>query len=171
MKKRNADRREIGVEQLARKFLSWMFPTVLTIRRLYRQLRRPVKIGVRVLVVENNKVLLVRHHGQMDWMLPGGLAGRGESLRTAAIREVREEANCTVVAERLLGIYSSRHEGMTLHTAVFVCRPVTTSHPNLNIETADARFWPINALPPTTGQVADRLVEYAAGAQGIDQGF
>jgi ADP-ribose pyrophosphatase YjhB (NUDIX family) len=159
------------MEQLARNLLSWIFPVALIIRRLYRQLRRPVKIGVRVIVVENNEVLLVRHHGQMVWMLPGGLAGRGESLRTAAIREVREEANCTVVAERLLGIYSSRHEGMTLHTAVFVCRPVTASHAYLNIETADARFWPINALPPTTGQVADRLAEYAAGAQGLDQGF
>jgi ADP-ribose pyrophosphatase YjhB (NUDIX family) len=159
------------MEQLARKLLSWMFPIALTIRQLYRQLRRPVKIGVRVIVVENNEVLLVRHHGQMNWMLPGGLAGRGESLRTAAIREVREEASCTVVAERLLGIYSSRHEGMTLHTAVFVCRPVSASHAHLNIETADARFWPINALPPTIGQVADRLAEYASGAQGLDRGF
>lgn len=159
------------MEQLTRKLLNSLFPLALALRRLYRQVRRPVKIGVRVIVVENNEVLLVRHHGQQDWMLPGGLAGRGESLRTAAIREVHEEARCTVVAERLLGIYSARHEGMTLHTAVFVCRPITASHAHLNLETADARFWPTDALPPTTGEVPERLAEYIAGAQGLDQGF
>lgn len=159
------------MEQRARRLLGWLFPIALTIRGLYRQLRRPLKIGVRAIVVDGDQVLLVRHHGQHVWMLPGGLAGRGESLRTAAIREVREEANCTVVAERLLGIYSSRHEGMTLHTAVFVCRPVTGAQVQLNIETADARFWPIDELPPTTGQIPERLAEYAAGAQGLDRGF
>jgi ADP-ribose pyrophosphatase YjhB (NUDIX family) len=138
---------------------------------MYRQIRRPIKLGVRVLAVNDNQVLLVRHHGQTDWMLPGGLVGRGESLRSAAIREVREETGCTAEAERLLGIYSSLHEGMTLHTAVFVCRVTTQPYVYLNMETADARFWPMDALPPTRGQVEQRLAEYAAGAQGLDSGL
>jgi ADP-ribose pyrophosphatase YjhB (NUDIX family) len=159
------------MEQLVRKVLGYLFPIALTVRRMYRQVRRPINIGVRVIVADNGQVLLVRHHGQTAWLLPGGLAGRGESLRAAAIREVREESGCTVVAERLLGMYSSLHEGMTLHTAVFVCRPLTASQAQLNIETADARFWPIDALPPTEGQVPERLAEYLAGAQGLDRGF
>ena len=156
---------------LALTVLSRVLPVVLWVRAGYRRLTRPIKIGVRALVVHDNQVLLIRQHGQAFWILPGGAAERGESLRTSAVREVREETGWTVEAVRLLGIYSCMHEGMTLHTVVYVCRPVTQAQLKLNIEVAEARFWPIDALPATEGMIEQRLAEYAADLFGVDEGF
>lgn len=155
--------------QLARAILSWVFPMVVVGRGIYRRIMQPVTVGVRALVVNKGRVLLVRQHGRELWVLPGGGAERGETLRDAALREVREETGCEAHAERLLGMYCSRHEGMTNHVAVFVCRPMSEPRPKLDFEIAEARYWPIDALPPTThAMVRRRLAEYAVGAQGLD---
>jgi ADP-ribose pyrophosphatase YjhB (NUDIX family) len=136
---------------------------------VYRRIMRPITVGVRALVVADNQVLLVRQHGHDHWVLPGGGVERGETLREAAIREAREETGCRVEAERLLGMYSTRHQGMTNHVAVYVCRPLSPPRPRLNIEIAEARYWPLDALPASAHRmVQQRLSEYAAGAQGLD---
>ncbi len=155
------------MKRLARVGLAHIFLAILGTRRLYRKIVRPVRLGVRALVFEDDKVLLVRHHSHTYWLAPGGLAERGESLSQTAVREVREETGCEVAVERLLGIYSMRHEGMTLRTAVFICRPLTSISNNVTFEIAEARYWPIDALPDTQGMLEQRLVEYAAGAQGL----
>ena len=158
--------------RLALLVLSRAFPVAANVRGVYRRIVRPITVGVRALIVADGQVLLVRQHGVAHWVLPGGAAERGESLRQAAEREAREETGCTVAAERLLGMYSSQHEGMTNHVAVYVCRPLSPPRPRLNIEIAEARYWPVDALPSTAhGMVARRLAEYAAGAQGLDGRF
>jgi 8-oxo-dGTP diphosphatase len=150
-------------------FLGWAFPLAATIRRLYRLITRPVTIGVRALVIDDGQVLLIRQHGSQHWVFPGGGVKRGETLRAAAVRETEEETGCRVVAERLLGIYSTVHEGMTNHVAVFVCRATSPPTDRLNIEIAEARYWPLDALPqPLAGLVTRRLAEYQAGAWGSD---
>lgn len=150
------------------RLLGFIFPFVLLLRALYRQIRRPVTIGVRSLIVQDEQILLVRMHGSDEWVMPGGGVKRGETLRAAAEREAREETGCHVQAERLLGMYLGIHEGMTNHVAVFVCRPLTPPTNTLNIEIAEARYWPIDALPDSATSLHRRLREYAAGAQGLD---
>lgn len=155
--------------RLAQALLSWAFPLAAAGRGLYRHIMRPITVGVRALIVDDRQVLLVRQHGRAHWVLPGGAAERGETLREAAIREAREETGCEVAAERLLGMYSTRDQGMTNHVAVYVCRALSPPRPRLNIEIAEARYWPIDALPPSAhNMVRRRLAEYAAGAQGLD---
>lgn len=155
--------------RLAQGALRRALPIALLARRVARQIARPVTVGVRALIVADGKVLLVRMHGQTRWELPGGGVKRGESLRTTAEREAREETGCVVEAERLLGIYLSIHEGMSNHVAVFVCRPITLPAPAFNLEIAETRWWPIDALPRNVAStLPKRLEEYAAGAQGLD---
>lgn len=158
---------------LARRVLHYAFPVAVFGRRLYRRLLRPVTVGVRALVLHENQVLLIRQHGDAEWLLPGGAANRGETLREAAIREAREETGCIVVAERLLGVFSTIHEGMTNHVAVFVCNLAGSTKPRvagkLNIEIADARFWPLDALPANLHATARQwLAASAAGERGLD---
>lgn len=40
------------------------------------------------------------------WVFPGGYVDRGEEIRTAALREAREEAGIDVALDGLVGIYS-----------------------------------------------------------------
>jgi ADP-ribose pyrophosphatase YjhB (NUDIX family) len=125
---------------------------------------------VRALIVEQDQVLLIRTHGSQKWSMPGGGVKRGESLRAAAEREACEETGCKVASERMLGIYINVHEGMTNHVAVFVCRALTPPTDALNLEIAEARYWPIDALPSTVSSgLRRRLDEYANGMSGIDQ--
>lgn len=54
----------------------------------------PVKIGVNVFVIRDNKVLFGKRIGKVGhgtWCLPGGHFEYGESLMDAAKRELREE--------------------------------------------------------------------------------
>ena len=148
--------------------LSRVIPVFMVGRRLYRQITRPIIVGVRALVVQDGQVLLVRTHGHPRWDFPGGGVKRGEALRAAALRETREESGCVVEVERLLGIYLNCCEGMTNHVAVYVCRPTNRPAPTLNIEIAEARYWPLDALPPVVPTVNRRLAEYTAGASGLD---
>lgn len=149
------------------------FPIAVRGRRLYRLIMRPVTVGVRALVLHDDQVLLVRQHGDAEWVLPGGAANRGETLREAALREAHEETGVMIEAERLLGIFSTVYEHMTNHVAVFVCHPLhdisVQPRPRFNIEIAEVRWWPLHALPATLHPTARNwLSAHAAGATGLD---
>ena len=53
---------------------------------------RPVTDGVKCLITDGDRVLLVRHsYGSRAWDLPGGGSRRGEDPLTTARREMEEE--------------------------------------------------------------------------------
>ncbi|MBI2128979.1 NUDIX domain-containing protein [Candidatus Woesearchaeota archaeon] len=57
------------------------------------------KIGVGVIVINNNKVLLGRRknaHGESSWGFPGGHLELNEQIEDCARREVREEAGINI---------------------------------------------------------------------------
>ena len=65
-------------------------------------------VGVGAIVIERGRVLLVRrgHPPQAgEWSIPGGVLEVGETLREAAVREVREETGLRVDPLVLLGVY------------------------------------------------------------------
>lgn len=149
------------------------FGFATTVRRLGRLVFRPITVGVRALVLRGDDVLLVRQHGSREWALPGGGAGRGEDLRSATEREALEETGVRVTAWQFLGMYTTLHEGLTNHVAVYVCRPydpkLEPDPRRIDWEIAAARYFSRSALPPGTHQmVRRRLAEYDAGHSGVD---
>ncbi len=67
------------------------------------------KLAAVVLTAIDGKLLMVRRgvEPQMGrWAFPSGYVDRGESVETAACREVLEETGMIVEVERMLGVYS-----------------------------------------------------------------
>ncbi|WP_038035322.1 NUDIX hydrolase [Thermopetrobacter sp. TC1] len=69
--------------------------------------------GVSVCVIRDDSVLLVRRaHPPWPnvWSLPGGKVELGEPVRTAALRELREETGVTAEIVRLLDVIDIIHK-------------------------------------------------------------
>lgn len=79
---------------------------------------RKTRIRVAVLIVKDEKVLLVRHHkmGASYWLLPGGGLEYGESIEECAKRELQEETGLEVSVGDL--IYLSESIPPDLHRHV-----------------------------------------------------
>lgn len=80
-------------------------------------MERP-KIGVRVIIVRDNKVLLGRRknaHGEGTWSFPGGHLEFNESVEECARREVLEEAGIKIKHLRLATFTNDRFEKENKH--------------------------------------------------------
>ncbi|AZO81114.1 hypothetical protein BLM15_00200 [Bosea sp. Tri-49] len=134
---------------------------------LYFRLRRGMTLGVRAAVLsEAGEVLLVRHTYTPGWHLPGGGVEPNETLADAVAKELREEANVALTAPAVLhGVFLNRHASDRDHVAVFIVRAFTQSAPKQpDHEIAEARFFPLSALPDkTTPGTRRRLAEIIDG--------
>ena len=138
-----------------------------SVQRLRWRFFRPLTVGVRLLAVENGKVLLVNHTYLEGWYLLGGGVLAGESLPDAINREAAEEAGVVLHELNLFGVYSSFLEGKSDHIVVFVSEDLTwQSTANREIESVGC--FALDELPlgmsPGTRR---RIAEFAAGARAV----
>ncbi len=90
--------------------------------KLYCFIFQPVRMGVRTLMIQDNKVWLIRHTYIQGWFMPGGGLKRDETLEQAARREALEETGAQLGDVTLMGAYTSFIDWKTDHTIVFICR-------------------------------------------------
>ncbi|MEZ4676185.1 MAG: NUDIX domain-containing protein [Caldilineaceae bacterium] len=145
--------------------MNFLFRLLYRIYRLQWHITRPTVVGVRLILIENAQVLLVRHTYQHHWYFPGGAVKRGELTIDAARREANEEAGVTLTAApTILGLYASFYEGKNDHIAVFFSHEFTVGKRLDRWEIADCCFFPLNALPTDLSPAcARRLTEYQRG--------
>ncbi|MBL9097021.1 MAG: NUDIX domain-containing protein [Alphaproteobacteria bacterium] len=138
------------------------------VARLTRVGRWPLTIGVRIIVREDDRVLLVRHTYAPGWHFPGGAIDRRETAADAAVRELREEALIEAVTPpRLVGVYLSTVQKKSDHIVLFEAgewrRIDGKTRP---LEIAEAAFFPVSDLPKgTTGGTRRRLAELLGEAE------
>ena len=96
-------------------------------------------------------VLVRRKHPPLGWALPGGFIDPGEQAAAAARREAKEETALDVTLEHLLGVYSDPKRdprGLSTMSVVFVGHAAPGSAPRGGDDAAEARVFPLDALPP-----------------------
>src|SRR5690606_38020559 len=83
-------------------FQRWRAKVFLTLKGLWHRMT----LGSRVMVVDGDKVLLIRHTYVHGWQFPGGGVSPGETFETAGARETLEETGFRVIGPmQLFGIY------------------------------------------------------------------
>ena len=126
---------------------------------------RPITMGVRVLLVRDGQVLLVKHIYQPYWYLPGGAMKRGETPEQAARREAFEEAGASLGEIEFFGVFSQFIENRSDHILVFACENFTfTGKSDFEIESV--QLFPIHSLPEDIAPGNKRRIEeYLQGSQ------
>jgi len=140
------------------------------LRKIYQFILRPINLGVRIMLIQDGKVLLVRHVYQAGWFMPGGGMKRKETLEQAARRECHEEAGVEMQKMELFGIFFNYSEGKSDHIALFLSEHFTMTDKR-DSEIAEKQFFPLDDLPELLGSGhRRRLQEYQAGIKQIQHG-
>jgi ADP-ribose pyrophosphatase YjhB (NUDIX family) len=126
--------------------------------KIYCFIFRPIRMGVRVMMIEGDKVWLVSHTYLTGWYLPGGGLKKWETLDQAARREAHEETGAELGEITLLGVFTSYIQWKTDHTSVFLCKDFRFTGKS-DAEIAELRAFPLNDLPQGMYPVHGRLLE------------
>ncbi len=121
--------------------------------------------GVRVMIIHDNKFVLVRHWYNPLWVMPGGGIKKHETPEKAAHREVKEEIGLSI--EQLdykLGVYSNTKEGKNDTIYCFVVeltqKPILKKK-KFNLEIADVIWSSLLDFPHQTSRATkQRVVEH-----------
>jgi ADP-ribose pyrophosphatase YjhB (NUDIX family) len=143
-------------------------PGVGRLLHAYWRFSRGLTLGVRTAVLDGReRVFLVRHTYARGWHFPGGGVEPGEAVLDAARRELREEARIELIGEpHLHGVFFNRNASRRDHVVVYVVREFRVIEPKApDREIAEARFFPLDALPQDlTRGTRERLREIAGRA-------
>jgi 8-oxo-dGTP pyrophosphatase MutT (NUDIX family) len=109
-----------------------------------------------VVLDENGKLLLVKSP-RRGWEIPGGQVELAESIRDAAVREVREESGIVVELLEFCGIFQNVPKGVCafLFTAKPTGGALAASEESLEV----GWYPPIEALEMVTRQTMRRRIE------------
>ena len=111
------------------------------------------KVDVRGVIFRERSVLLVSE--KLDngrWTLPGGWADVNATPTENVVREVREEAGYVVTVRKLAAVYDRDKSGhpqpypFHIYKMFFLC-DVVEECAKSELETGEARFFPLDALP------------------------
>ena len=97
-------------------------------------------------------VLIDRKNPPLGLAIPGGFVEVGESVETAALREMKEEVGLDVRLVGLLGVYSDPKRDPRFHTASVVFVGDATGEPQAASDAQEASIYHLEEIP------LDRLV-------------
>jgi ADP-ribose pyrophosphatase YjhB (NUDIX family) len=143
----------------------------------------PTEVRVSVSAVvrrrgEPDRILLMRRSDNAHWGLPGGYVEPGESVESAAQREVREETGYEIEVGRLVGVYSDPRtqvidygDGRRVHAINLCFEAVAGTQRELGTpdETLELGFFASDALPQPFVPIHAIRVSDSARASGETQ--
>lgn len=140
----------------------------MRLAHLWFRLARGMTMGVRIAAFDcEGRVFLVRHTYVPGWHLPGGGIEVAQTALQAVEAELREEGHLRLTAEpTLFGVYLNLSASRRDHVLVYLARDVEQERERKpDREIAEARFFPLDALPEgTTRGTRRRLAELAGNS-------
>ncbi|EKF17405.1 NUDIX domain-containing protein [Nitratireductor pacificus] len=138
------------------------------------RLSRPMTLGMRGVVYDRaaGSVFLVRHTYVKGWHFPGGGVEPGESTEAALARELVEEGNIEILGRpELKSFHFNRLASRRDHVAVYLITDFRQTRPHVpDREIAEARFFPLDALPVDVSDgTRRRIAEIFEGAPVSDE--
>lgn len=141
--------------------MKYLYQIAFQLIKLYWYLFKPITTGVRILMVQNQKVVLVKHTYEAAWYMPGGGLKRGETIEEAVRREVKEEVGGVLHDLRLVGIFTNFAQVKTDHVVFFISEDFSWEPQPTQAEIEQIDAFPLNQLPPDlSGGTKRRLAEY-----------
>jgi ADP-ribose pyrophosphatase YjhB (NUDIX family) len=118
------------------------------IATIYWKIFRPQTLGVKLLLINDGKVLLVEHSYAKGYHLPGGGVKSGEMFDRALKREILEELGLDIDNFQLFGVYQNTKQGKIDTIVTYL----STNHVDLNkarlgSEINHADFYRLDRLP------------------------
>jgi 8-oxo-dGTP pyrophosphatase MutT (NUDIX family) len=137
---------------------------------VYLWFARPLTMGVRIILLREDQVLLIRQTYLDGWFMPGGGVRKGETLDQAVRREAREEVQAELGSLELIGAFSSFDESKNDHTILFASQDFTLGGGH-DREVAEIRFFPVDGLPADLRPGCRlKIAEYARRLSGAEPG-
>lgn len=142
--------------------------------RLYHLLRNAVlsllakrTIGVRMLLINEGKILLIKHTYQSGWYTIGGGVDAEETPRQAMERELKEEVGVTLTSlPELFSVYYSRNEQRDDYVIFYIghgCTQEETFCP----EISETGWFSLHDLPEDLSPATRRRINEYLGKDQI----
>lgn len=132
----------------------------ITLLKIYWKIFRPKTLGVKLILINDGKVLLVEHNHTKGHFLPGGGIKNGEIFDQAIKREIFEEIGFRIENLNLFGVYQNTREGK-IDTIVtfFSTDPLDVNKVKLSNEISRVDFYHLNSLPPNISPGSKKRIE------------
>jgi ADP-ribose pyrophosphatase YjhB (NUDIX family) len=138
------------------------YRTAYVVLRVYWFIARPNHRGVKCVLTDGGRVLLVRHtYGPREWELPGGSLKRREVPAAAAAREMQEELGLRLPQLEDLGQITGRADR---RRDVLYCFGADIGSSPLTPEAGEiafARWFEWGRLPPALGRYSAAILQHA----------
>lgn len=135
---------------------------------LYKILKRHTH-GVRVILRDNEKILLIKHPYDNFWVFPGGMIEKDEQTETAARREIQEETPYVISGDiKLFGHYTNNTGGKNDSVTVYIAEKYKpqdekkrkeSQHLIDKIEIQKCQWFNLNQLPTISAATQKRVNE------------
>ncbi|WP_420630506.1 NUDIX domain-containing protein [Candidatus Leptofilum sp.] len=136
--------------------LKWRILYLLA--RCYWRIFKPLTLGVKLMLIEDDAIWLVQHSYQPGWFLPGGGVKRNEMLETAVRREAEEELGADLQDLQLFSVYTNASEYKNDHIVVFVSKTFTVGQTD-KAEISAVQKFPLRQLPADVSRGTRRRIE------------